>query len=126
MWGNVDLLNIYWFLQMDANTFETTLLLDLPVVVAMSQSKTQLQLWILLATTAHTPTQVTFRKCNKEPSCVWEHFIKVEECDLNDPKADCKYCNRLYNCHPKRNGTSSVWAHINLGCKNYPFRNEKG
>lgn len=74
MWGNVDLLNIYSFLQMDANTFETNPATGPTSSGSNEPEQNPTSALDIAATTAHTPTQVTFRKCNKEPSCVWEHF----------------------------------------------------
>ncbi|KAG2715479.1 hypothetical protein I3760_03G079800 [Carya illinoinensis] len=61
------------------------------------------------------------RRANKEPSVVWDHFTKIDGCHLNDPKAECNYCHKIYSCHPKRYGTSSTLQHLGV-CKQHPHR----
>lgn len=54
----------------------------------------------------------------RKTSKVWDHFTIIEGCGANDPKATCNYCSKVYNCHSKRHGTSSMIFHLN-GCKKY-------
>ncbi|KAG2712806.1 hypothetical protein I3760_04G143400 [Carya illinoinensis] len=61
------------------------------------------------------------RRANKDPSVVWDHFTKIDGCPLNDPKAECNYCHKIYSCHPKRHGTSSTLQHLGV-CKQRPHR----
>ncbi|KAG6625518.1 hypothetical protein CIPAW_16G102600 [Carya illinoinensis] len=61
------------------------------------------------------------RRANKDPSVVWNHFTKINRCPLNDPKAECNYCHKLYSCHPKRHSTSSMLQHLGI-CKQHPHR----
>ncbi|KAL0003479.1 hypothetical protein SO802_017260 [Lithocarpus litseifolius] len=73
-----------------------------------------------------TETQQATINGGKEPSKIWDHFSKMEGCDPLYPKSQCNYCKKSYNCYPKRNGTSAMWAHIKFGCKKYPYRRDKG
>ncbi|KAG2685331.1 hypothetical protein I3760_10G120700 [Carya illinoinensis] len=61
------------------------------------------------------------RRANKDPSIVWDHFTKINGCPLNDPKVECNYCHKIYCCHPKRHGTSSMLQHLGI-CKQHPHR----
>jgi hypothetical protein len=61
-------------------------------------------------------------KTNVQKSSVWEHFTKVEGGDPEDPKSKCNYCSKLFSCHPRRLGTSSMLSHIRNSCKKYPGR----
>ena len=47
----------------------------------------------------------------KDPSIVWQHFIKLTSCDPKKPKSKCKYCKNQYNCHCRTNGTSGMLPH---------------
>jgi hypothetical protein len=64
------------------------------------------------------------KKC-EQTSMVWEHFTKVENGDPEDPKSKCNYCNKLFSCHTKRLGTSSMLSHLKNSCKKYPGRFDK-
>jgi predicted GTPase len=57
---------------------------------------------------------------------VWEHFTRVEGSDPKDPKSQCKYCNKLFSCHTRRLGTSSMLMHLKNACKKYPSKFDKG
>jgi hypothetical protein len=56
---------------------------------------------------------------------VWEHFTKVEGGDPEDPKSQCNYCKKLFSCHSKRLGTSSMLIHLKSTCKKYHSRFDK-
>ena len=56
---------------------------------------------------------------------VWEHFTKVEGGDPEDPKSQCNYCKKLFSCHIKRLGTSSILTHLKSTCKKYPSKFDK-
>ena len=73
-----------------------------------------------------TETQQATINGGKEPSKIWDHFSRIEGCDPLHPKSQCNYCKKSYNCHPKRNGTSTMWSHIKFSCKKYPYRRDKG
>lgn len=60
-----------------------------------------------------------------QKSIVWEHFTKVGGGDPEDPKSKCNYCSKLFNCHPRRLGTSFMLSHIRNSCKKYPGRFDK-
>ena len=47
----------------------------------------------------------------KDPSIVWQHFIKLAGSDSNNPRSQCKYCKNQYKCHGKKNGTSGLLQH---------------
>ncbi|BFG29321.1 hypothetical protein CerSpe_155950 [Prunus speciosa] len=47
------------------------------------------------------PIEEGKRKPARPPSIVWEHFIKMQD-DPNNPKAKCKYCNKVYACGSKK------------------------
>ena len=56
----------------------------------------------------------------KDPSIVWERFIKLAGSDPNNPRSECKYCKNQYKYHGKKNGTSSMLQHMKV-CKKWPF-----
>jgi hypothetical protein len=56
-------------------------------------------------------------KKSKQTSVVWEHFTKVEGGDPKDPKSQCNYYKKLFSCHSKRLGTSSMLTHLKNTCK---------
>ncbi|KAL8464698.1 hypothetical protein ACS0TY_034268 [Phlomoides rotata] len=54
---------------------------------------------------------------------IWGHFNRLEN---SDPlRAACNYCGTSYAAHPKANGTTSMWAHLETSCKKYPFKKDK-
>ncbi|KAJ4850284.1 hypothetical protein Tsubulata_044551 [Turnera subulata] len=53
---------------------------------------------------------------NREPSAIWDHFVRIEGKDPDRPRAACKYCGREYGCHSKNDGTSNMWGHLKNGC----------
>jgi hypothetical protein len=57
-----------------------------------------------------------------QKSIVWEHFTKIEGGNLEDPKAKCNYCSKLFSCHLRRLCTSSMLSHIINSCNKYPGR----
>jgi hypothetical protein len=61
----------------------------------------------------------------EQTSMVWEHFTKVEGGNLEDPKSQCNYCKKLFSCHSKRLGTSSMLTHLKNTCKKYPGKFDK-
>lgn len=52
----------------------------------------------------------------KDPSIVWQHFIKLAGFDPKNPRSQCKYCKNQYKCHSKKNGTSGMLQHMKV-CK---------
>jgi predicted GTPase len=62
----------------------------------------------------------------EQTSMVWEHFTRVEEGGPEDPKSQCKYYNKLFSCHTRRLGTSSMLRHLKNTYKKYPSRFDKG
>ena len=38
----------------------------------------------------------------KDPSIVWQHFIKLIGLDPKKPRSKCKNCKNQYNCHGKK------------------------
>jgi hypothetical protein len=61
----------------------------------------------------------------EQTSMVWEHFTKVEGGDPEDPRSQCNYCKKLFSCHSKRLGTSSILTHLKSTCEKYPGRFDK-
>jgi hypothetical protein len=61
----------------------------------------------------------------EQTSMVWKYFTKVEGSDLEDSKLQYKYCNKLFSCHTKKQGTSIILVHLRNTCKKYPDRFEK-
>ncbi|XP_042950225.1 uncharacterized protein LOC122282331 [Carya illinoinensis] len=61
------------------------------------------------------------KRKGKDPSIVWDHFTKVEGCPVDDPKAKCNYCGKIYACHSKRNGTSTMQNHLSA-CPRNPHK----
>ncbi|GAB4828931.1 hypothetical protein Ancab_018592 [Ancistrocladus abbreviatus] len=51
-------------------------------------------------------------------SKVWDYLIKIRAENLNDQKAQCKYCNAILGADPAK-GTSCLKNHIDR-CKKYP------
>jgi hypothetical protein len=64
-------------------------------------------------------------KKSEQTSMVWEHFTKVEGGDPEDPKTQCNHCKKLFSCHSKRLGTSSMLTHLRNTCKKYPGKFDK-
>ncbi|XP_059451427.1 zinc finger BED domain-containing protein RICESLEEPER 2-like [Corylus avellana] len=64
-------------------------------------------------------------KKSEQTSMVWEHFTKVEGGDPEDPKSQCNYCKKLFSCHSKRLGTSSMLTHLKNTCKKYSSKFDK-
>ena len=56
----------------------------------------------------------------KNPSIVWQHFIKLVGLDPKKPRSECKYCKNQCNCHGKTNGTSGMLQHMKV-CKKWHF-----
>ncbi|KAG6730214.1 hypothetical protein I3842_01G069000 [Carya illinoinensis] len=56
-------------------------------------------------------------------SIVWNHFTKVEDSPVDDAKAKCNYCGKMYACHSKRNETSTMQNHLPL-CPKNPHKRE--
>jgi hypothetical protein len=42
-----------------------------------------------------------------------------------NPKSQCNYCKKLFSCHNKRLGTSSMLIHLKNTCKKYPGKFDK-
>ena len=56
----------------------------------------------------------------KDPSIVWQHFIKLAGFDPKNPRSQCTYCKNQYKCHGKKNGTLGMLQHIKV-CKKWHF-----
>ena len=56
----------------------------------------------------------------KDPSIVWQHFIKLAGPDPKKPRFESKYCKNQYNCHVKKNGTLGILPHMKV-CKKWHF-----
>lgn len=57
------------------------------------------------------------RKAMAPRSDAWNYFTKVKTVS-GEEKAKCKYCDGLYKCDAKTNGTSSLNAHLKVCRKN--------
>ncbi|KAA0025770.1 zinc finger BED domain-containing protein RICESLEEPER 3-like [Cucumis melo var. makuwa] len=68
------------------------------------------------------PNPPKIRK-NVKQSMVWDHFERLKG-DPNDPRAKCKYCGVVYECHSKRNGTGTMKHHLE-NCKKYPYQKKR-
>ncbi|KAL0345731.1 UNVERIFIED_CONTAM: putative AC9 transposase [Sesamum radiatum] len=68
------------------------------------------------------PVEVV-KKESKNVSEVWGHFTRLPS--SNPPRAACNYCGSSYAAHPRYNGTTALWAHLENSCKKYPHRKEK-
>ena len=90
-----------------------------------NQPNTQSPIPPSVAAPPQTQTE-TQQASGKEPSKIWDHFSKIEGCDPLYPKSQCNYCKKSYNCHPKRNGTFTMWSHIKFSFKKYPYKRDKG
>jgi hypothetical protein len=69
--------------------------------------------------------QSQYKKSPVNQSIVWSHFKKVEPIDKENPKAMCKYCNRLIECHYKRNDTLAMMNHLTSNCPDSPLKKSK-
>ncbi|XP_050232973.1 zinc finger BED domain-containing protein RICESLEEPER 3-like [Mercurialis annua] len=71
---------------------------------------------------AHAPAEVTGVR-EKKPmvtrSHVWEHYERVYDEYGRVMSAKCLYCARVYQCHSKLDGTSTLRAHM-LACLKNP------
>ena len=56
----------------------------------------------------------------KDPSIVWQRFIKLAGLDPKKPRSKCKYYKNQYKCHGKKNGTLGMLQHMKV-CKKRPF-----
>ncbi|XP_050211878.1 uncharacterized protein LOC126662034 [Mercurialis annua] len=59
------------------------------------------------------------RKVSQQRSVVWDHFDSIKDTKGVILQAKCKYCARIYNCHAKKNGTSTLRGHM-LRCTKHP------
>ncbi|XP_055961063.1 zinc finger BED domain-containing protein RICESLEEPER 2-like [Mercurialis annua] len=59
------------------------------------------------------------RKESHQRSVVWEHFDTIKDAKGTIMQAKCRYCARLYNCHAKKNGTSTLRSHL-IRCTKHP------
>ncbi|PON85793.1 Zinc finger, BED-type, partial [Trema orientale] len=59
----------------------------------------------------------------RQKSFAWNHFTIINK-DPNNQRAACNYCGVDYAADTKRNGTSTLKAHIEYQCKIYPGRCE--
>jgi hypothetical protein len=64
-------------------------------------------------------------KKSEQTSIVWDHFTKAEGGDPEDPKSQRNYCKKLFSCHSKRLGTSSMLTHLKSTCKKYSGKFDK-
>lgn len=65
--------------------------------------------------------RVSTKFFTEEPCHVWDHFAKLQDCDPNDPIAECIHCMKRFNFHHRKHGTSALLAHISFGCEEYPY-----
>ncbi|KAL6127734.1 hypothetical protein ACLB2K_071097 [Fragaria x ananassa] len=78
-----------------------------------------------------TSSQPSFGKKRKEPankSPLWSFFTrcKISNSDEIDPEwCTCNICGQEVLCSVKRNGTSSMWAHVRK-CELHPMRTKPG
>ncbi|XP_052181165.1 zinc finger BED domain-containing protein DAYSLEEPER-like [Diospyros lotus] len=63
------------------------------------------------------------KKKPRQQSEVWDHFTRNED-DPSDPRAVCNYCGKNYASDTRKNGTSTLWNHVNNQCKKNPYRVE--
>ncbi|CAA0830232.1 Unknown protein [Striga hermonthica] len=61
----------------------------------------------------------TARRKVQSRSRAWAHFTKILGSKGDVVGAQCNHCDKQYVCHTKRNGTSSLLAHMNSWMK-YP------
>lgn len=59
----------------------------------------------------------TTNDMSRRTSDVWNHFTPLRDCDPEFPRAACNYCGRQYAVHPRKNGTSCCWSHLENQCK---------
>ncbi|KAG2711418.1 hypothetical protein I3760_04G076400 [Carya illinoinensis] len=98
----------------DVDTNETQPTINLEDVRETNVSKP------LIAPTSSTCPLLKKRK-GTDKSIVWDHFTKVDGCPVDDPKAKCNYCGKMYACHSKRNGTSTMQNHL-PSCRKNPHK----
>ncbi|XP_055959959.1 zinc finger BED domain-containing protein RICESLEEPER 2-like [Mercurialis annua] len=69
----------------------------------------------------NNPVEANTRKRKEvhQRSIVWDHFNAIKDADGVIIQAKCSYCARIYNCHAKKNGTSTLRGHM-LRCSKHP------
>jgi hypothetical protein len=65
------------------------------------------------------PVSSNTKQFKELTSKVWEHFTKLVGGNPEEPRATCNYCKKPYKCHSRKNGTSTLWGHVNK-CKKNP------
>ncbi|XP_050207126.1 zinc finger BED domain-containing protein RICESLEEPER 2-like [Mercurialis annua] len=69
----------------------------------------------------NNPVEANTRKRKEvhQRSVVWDHFNAIKDADGVIIQAKCSYCARIYSCHAKKNGTSTLRGHL-LRCTKHP------
>lgn len=65
------------------------------------------------------PIEKGRRRPAMHPSCLWNHFTKIEGWDPKEPRCNCNYCNKDCVCE-----ADGLWAHLNTQCKEYTYKSE--
>ncbi|XP_050122586.1 zinc finger BED domain-containing protein RICESLEEPER 2-like isoform X2 [Malus sylvestris] len=55
---------------------------------------------------------------------VWDHFIKLENDGLIEPRYECNYCGEEFSVDNIKHGDSILWNHLTDDCENNPHRSE--
>jgi hypothetical protein len=75
--------------------------------------------------TESQPVPSNTKQFKELTSKVWEHFTKIVRGNPEEPVATCNYCKKPYKCHSRKNGTSTLWGHVNKCKKNPKNNNDK-
>ena len=73
--------------------------------------------------TKSQPVPSNTKQSRELTSKVWEHFTKLGGGNPEEPRATCNYCKKLYKCHSRKNGTSTLWGHVKNCKKNSNNKN---
>jgi len=57
----------------------------------------------------------------RETSDIWKYFFKFFDKD-GKHKSKCSFCTKTFASDTKKNGTTTLWNHLNIVCKKSPFR----
>ncbi|XP_055959713.1 zinc finger BED domain-containing protein RICESLEEPER 4-like [Mercurialis annua] len=69
--------------------------------------------------TTNVEANIKKRKEGQQRSVVWEHFDTIKDSKGIIIQAKCRYCARIYNCHAKKNSTSTLRSHL-IRCTKHP------
>lgn len=69
-----------------------------------------------------TKTKATSITKDKRTNYDWKFFTLIPNLSSNYPRIAYNFFQKQYASHPKRNGTSNLWTHLELQCSKYPHK----